>query len=89
MVLQGCEAPPALLFQMLRGCLLCLTRCCTAACASPLRAVPRRPTRTRRLQVEKVMKALYVRRLYLWPRFQAQAREDLEARPPQVSRTRW
>lgn len=30
------------------------------------------------------MKALYVRRLYLWPRFQAQAREDLEARPPQV-----
>lgn len=36
------------------------------------------------LQVEKVMKALHVRRLYLWPRFQAQARQDLEARPPQV-----
>ncbi|PSC75286.1 DNA repair endonuclease UVH1 [Micractinium conductrix] len=35
-------------------------------------------------KVEKVMKALYVRRLYLWPRFQAQAREDLEARPPQL-----
>lgn len=30
------------------------------------------------------MKALHVRRLYLWPRFQAQARQDLEARPPQV-----
>ncbi|KAL4433054.1 hypothetical protein ABPG77_006481 [Micractinium sp. CCAP 211/92] len=35
-------------------------------------------------KVEKVMKALYVRRLYLWPRFQAQARQDLEARPPQL-----
>lgn len=30
------------------------------------------------------MKALHVRCLYLWPRFQAQARQDLEARPPQV-----
>ena len=34
--------------------------------------------------MEKVMKALHVRRLYLWPRFQAQVRADLERRPPQV-----
>ncbi len=36
------------------------------------------------VQVEKVMKALHVRKLYLWPRFQAQVKADLEARPPEV-----
>ena len=35
-----------------------------------------------------MMKALHVRRLYLWPRFQVQAREDLEAHPPQVREER-
>ena len=35
-------------------------------------------------QAEKIMKALYVRKLYLWPRFQAQVKADLEARPPEV-----
>lgn len=32
------------------------------------------------LQVEKVMKALYVRKLFLWPRFQATVKEALEDR---------
>lgn len=36
---------------------------------------------------EKVLKALHVRRLYLWPRFQAAVKADLEAHPPEV-RTR-
>ncbi|GAB4818898.1 hypothetical protein N2152v2_005944 [Parachlorella kessleri] len=35
-------------------------------------------------KVEKVMKALHVRKLYLWPRFQAQVKGDLEARPPEL-----
>lgn len=30
------------------------------------------------------MKALHIRKLYLWPRFQAQVKADLEARPPEV-----
>jgi len=34
----------------------------------------------RLLQVEKVMKALYVRKLFLWPRFQATVKEALEDR---------
>lgn len=52
--------------------------------AAPVFATPEYHTVDSLPQVEKVMKALYVRRLYLWPRFQAQARQDLEARPPQV-----
>eukprot|EP00887_Chlorella_sp_A99_P005233 scaffold1.g5233.t1 len=35
-------------------------------------------------QVEKAMKALHVRKLYLWPRFHATVRADLEARPPEL-----
>lgn len=35
-------------------------------------------------KVEKVLKALHVRRLHLWPRFQVAVQEDLEARPPEV-----
>eukprot|EP00741_Cyanophora_paradoxa_P004567 tig00000808_g4435.t1 len=34
--------------------------------------------------VERVMKALYVRRLYLWPRYQLRVMEALEARQPEV-----
>ena len=30
-------------------------------------------------QLEKVMKALFLRRLYLWPRFEATAKEVLDA----------
>lgn len=40
------------------------------------------------VQAEKVMKALYVRKLYLWPRFQATVRHTLEeavATPADVS----
>ena len=33
----------------------------------------------RRPQVEKVLKALYVRKLFLWPRFHSAVREVLEA----------
>lgn len=36
------------------------------------------PLTHRWVQVEKVMKALYVRKLYLWPRFQTGVREALE-----------
>jgi len=35
-------------------------------------------------KTEKVMKALYAKRLHLWPRFQVAVQEDLEARPPEV-----
>lgn len=35
-------------------------------------------------RADKVLKALFVRALHLWPRFQAQARADLEAAPPEV-----
>lgn len=35
-------------------------------------------------RAEKVLKALFLRRLHLWPRFQAQVRADLEQQPPQV-----
>ena len=35
-------------------------------------------------RAEKAMKALHVRKLYLWPRFQAQVRADLEGRPPEL-----
>lgn len=35
-------------------------------------------------KTEKVLKALQVRRMHLWPRFQAVVQEDLEARPPEV-----
>ena len=31
------------------------------------------------MQVEKVLKALYVRKLFLWPRFHSAVREVLEA----------
>ena len=41
------------------------------------------------VQVEKVMKALHVRKLYLWPRFQAQVKADLEAQPPEVRLRVW
>ena len=33
---------------------------------------------------EKVLKALFLKRLHLWPRFQAQVRTDLEQRPAEV-----
>lgn len=32
------------------------------------------------MQTEKVMKALYVRKLFLWPRFQMSVKEALEER---------
>lgn len=35
-------------------------------------------------KVERVMKAMLVRRLLLWPRFEAQVRDCLEAAPPEV-----
>ncbi|KAK2076493.1 hypothetical protein QBZ16_001019 [Prototheca wickerhamii] len=35
-------------------------------------------------RADKVLKALFVRSLHMWPRFQAQARADLEAAPPEV-----
>ena len=35
-------------------------------------------------KAEKVMKALYAKRLHLWPRFQVAVQEDLETRPPEV-----
>jgi DNA excision repair protein ERCC-4 len=35
-------------------------------------------------KTEKVMKALYAKRLHLWPRFQVAVQEDLEARPPEL-----
>lgn len=35
-------------------------------------------------KVDKVMKALYVRRLYLYPRFQSSIADELERRPPVV-----
>lgn len=34
------------------------------------------------LQAEKIMKALYVRKLFLWPRFQAVVRANLEDAVP-------
>jgi len=34
--------------------------------------------------VEKVMNALRVKKLHLWPRFQVQVQTDLEARPPEL-----
>jgi hypothetical protein len=36
------------------------------------------------LQVEKVMRALYVRRLRLWPRFQDDVQAAMDASPPEV-----
>lgn len=39
-------------------------------------------------KMEKVMKALYTKRLHLWPRFQIAVQEDLEARPPEVIKLR-
>ncbi|KAL6779933.1 XPF1 [Auxenochlorella protothecoides x Auxenochlorella symbiontica] len=36
-------------------------------------------------RAEKVLKALFVRRVHLWPRFQSQVRADLEAAPPEVT----
>ena len=38
---------------------------------------PRMATYCTRMQIEKVMKALYVRKLYLWPRFQADIQGNL------------
>ena len=35
-------------------------------------------------QVEKVMKALFLRKLYLWPRFQAQVKDALDMLPTEV-----
>lgn len=35
-------------------------------------------------RVDKVLKALFVSGLHLWPRFQAQVRTDLETAPPEV-----
>lgn len=35
-------------------------------------------------RAEKVLKALFVRRVHLWPRFQSQVRADLETAPPEV-----
>ena len=35
-------------------------------------------------QVEKVMKALHVRRLALWPRFHAYVQEELDVGSPEV-----
>ena len=35
-------------------------------------------------KAEKVMKALYVSKLYLWPRFHAAVKADLELRQPEV-----
>jgi hypothetical protein len=35
-------------------------------------------------QVEKVMRALYVRRLRLWPRFQDDVQAAMDASPPEV-----
>ena len=37
------------------------------------------------LQIEKVLKALFVRKLYNWPRFQTQVQEQLESAPIHVS----
>ena len=36
------------------------------------------------LQIEKVMKALFVRKLYLWPRFEAHVKEALNDLPIEV-----
>jgi hypothetical protein len=36
-------------------------------------------------QLEKVMKALFVRKLYLWPRFEAHVKETLNELPIQVT----
>ncbi|KFM27610.1 DNA repair endonuclease UVH1 [Auxenochlorella protothecoides] len=36
-------------------------------------------------RAEKVLKALFVRRVHLWPRFQSQVRADLETAPPEVT----
>jgi hypothetical protein len=39
------------------------------------------------LQIEKVLKALFVRKLYNWPRFQTQVQEQLDRTPIHVSCT--
>ncbi len=36
------------------------------------------------LQIEKTMKALFVRKLYLWPRFEAHVKEALNDLPIEV-----
>jgi DNA excision repair protein ERCC-4 len=35
-------------------------------------------------KVERIMKSLFLKRLYLWPRFQLQVSSALEANPPEV-----
>lgn len=35
-------------------------------------------------KVERIMKSLFLKRLYLWPRFQMQVSSALEASPPEV-----
>ena len=40
------------------------------------------------LQIEKTMKALFVRKLYLWPRFEAHVKEALNDLPIEVGPTR-
>jgi len=41
------------------------------------------------MQVEKVLKALYVRKLFLWPRFHSTVREVLEAESLAAEVTFW
>lgn len=51
--------------------------------ASSYRLPPSSVTLSSRfLQAEKIMKALYVRKLFLWPRFQATVRATLEDEVP-------
>ena len=38
------------------------------------------------MQIEKVMKALFVRKLYLWPRFEAHVKDALNDLPIEARR---